>query len=189
MKIYLLAEGFVRNWIKYIISPTTESGRRRWVYEQVTLAALSMLSFANKHNLHGERRAFSSVSQLPLEVFSWKFMSHFPRIHYTHCTFCSHRPIINGTLFSEHGNYSSVFRLPLEGFSWNVIPRLCYEHWSLVALGRKVQYVTSFVSVGGVAGVGDRAYRSLWNDEGWVLFVWNFNLIRSAVLTATERRQ
>jgi hypothetical protein len=87
------------------------------------------------------------------------------KINVSYCSFCSHRPIINGTLFSEHGNYSAVFRLPLEGISWNVIPRTllaCATNIvSLVAIGRKLQYVASFVSVGGVNGVGDWAYRAL----------------------------
>ena len=66
----MLAEVSIRNCIKYIIWPTTGSGRRCWVYEQVMLATLSVLSFANNYSLHGERRAFSAVSQLPLEGFS-----------------------------------------------------------------------------------------------------------------------
>jgi len=129
MKKHLLAEVFIRNWIKYKIWPTIGSGRRRWVYKQVMLATHSMLPFANNYTLHWERRAFSYVSQFPLEGFSWKIVSVIFHACATRIArFVPIGRLINGTLLSEHGNWSDVSRLPLEGFSWNAIPRMRYEH-------------------------------------------------------------
>ena len=165
MKKHLLAEVFIRNWIKYKIWPTIGSGRRRWVYEQVMLVVLSMLSFANNYTLHGERRAFSYVSQFPLEVFSWKIMSlifHACATHIAH--FVPIGRLINGTLLTD--------RMSL-GFHWRDFPETPFlacatNIASLVVVGRKLQFFASFLPVRGVSGVGGRTYWALWNNEGWV---------------------
>jgi len=115
---------------------------------------------------------FVCISASVENIFMKIHVCCFPRMRYTHCTFCSRRSITNGTLLSEHYNWSTVSRLPLEGFSWNTIPRTllaCATNIvSLVVIGRKLQFVASFLPVGR-AGVGGRAYWSLWNGERWVL--------------------
>jgi len=116
--------------------------------------------------------------------FRWKyFHGNSCRLFSTHALHTlhvfSHRSITNGTLLSEHYNWSTVSRLPLEGFSWNTIRRTllaCATNIvSLVVIGRKLQFVASFLPVGR-GGVGSWSYWSLWSGEGWVLILFETSI-------------
>jgi len=59
------------------------------------------------------------------------------------------------------------------GFHWRDFPEMPFlacatNIVSLVVIGRKLQFFASFLHVGGVSGVGGRAYWALWNGDGWV---------------------
>ena len=91
-------------------------------------------------------------------------VSYFPRMRHTHCTFCSYRSLCLANMVTYLLSLSFHWRdfpeTPFLACATNVV--------SLVVIGRKLQFVASFLPVGGVSGVGGRAYWALWNGEGWV---------------------
>jgi hypothetical protein len=59
------------------------------------------------------------------------------------------------------------------GFHWRDFPETPFLACAtnivrLVVIGRKLQFVASFLPVGGVSGVDVRAYWASWIGEGWV---------------------
>jgi len=97
------------------------------------------MCYIMKSTLLGEERAFSFVSRLPIEEFSWNVILFTLRACITNTVkYCCVRSIMKGTLLGEQSTLC-ISMLSLEEIPWIIILktfRACAINVSLVAIGK-----------------------------------------------------